>query len=83
MPQMYSYANVDLQPLPPFTPRASIPHQMPGARGVGREVVAWRSAHACMVWLEGIAFSRDITDRSGLLQFKQTGFGQRLSAGEL
>lgn len=83
LPQRYGYANVNLQSLSPFGPRASAPHQVPGAGGVGGDVVAQRSADACMVWLEGIAFSRDFTDRSGLLQFKLTGFGQRLSAGQM
>ena len=82
MPQKYGYANVNLQSLSPFAPGASAPHQVPGARGVRGDAVAQRSASARMVWLEGIAFSRDITDLPGLLQFKQTGFGQRLSAGE-
>lgn len=82
-PQKYGYANVNLQSLSPFAPRASAPHQVPGAGGVAGEAVARRSAGACMVWLEGIAFSRDIADRPGLLQFKQTGFGQRLSVGEM
>lgn len=36
----------------------------------------------CIVWLEQIAFSKDIIDQPGLLQLKQTGFGQRLSTGE-
>lgn len=45
-------------------------------------MAAWGSASACMVGLEQIASSKDITDQPGLLQFKQTGFGQRLSTGE-
>lgn len=65
-------------------PKASAPHQVRGGRGVraGGDVAAWRSASVCMVWLEQIALSKDVIDQPGLLQFKQTGFGQRLSTGE-
>lgn len=64
-------------------PKASAPHQVPGTRGVeAGGCGSLGSASACIVWLVQIAFSKDIIDQSGLLQFRQTGFGQRLSIGE-
>lgn len=43
VPQKQGYANVNLQSLSPCTLGASNPNQVPGARGVGGDVVAQRS----------------------------------------